>query len=156
MPATLFPPLSSEDGSALPAHLKSKFDQIKQIRDLQAKNNKDKENAMGSTRGANKDETVEPESMSSASAARDTSKTAIDNDMLEQQKIRLAAETAVAVESEISALARGVAELEELLARREKGEAVTVQIPTFPSVIPDNDDDDDDDEGDDGDSAMDI
>ena len=152
MPATLFPPLSSEDGSALPIHLKSKFDQIKQIRDLQTKNNKDKENATSSAQRANKDETVEPEPTSSTSSATDTTKRgAIDNDMLEQQKIRLAAETAVACESEISRLARAVTELEQLLARREKGEVVSVQSPTFPSIIP-NDDDDDDDEA----SAMDI
>ena len=151
MPATLFPPLSSEDGSALPIHLKSKFDQIKQIRDLQTKNNKDKENATSSAQRANKDEAVEPESTSSASSATETTKGAIDNDMLEQQKIRLAAETAVACESEISRLARAVAELEQLLARREKGEVVSVQSPAFPSIIP-NDDDDDDDEV----SAMDI
>ena len=153
MPATLFPPLSSEDGSALPIHLKSKFDQIKQIRDLQTKNNKDKENATSSAQRANKDEAVEPESTSSASSATETTKGAIDNDMLEQQKIRLAAETAVACESEISRLARAVAELEQLLARREKGEVVSVQSPTFPSVIPNDDDDDDDD---DEVSAMDI
>ena len=144
MPATLFPPLSSEDGSALPIHLKKKFDQIKQIRDLQTKNNKDKENATSSSaQRANKDETVEPEPTSSTSSATDTTKRgAIDNDMLEQQKIRLAAETAVACESEISRLARAVTELEQLLARREKGEVVSVRSPTFPSVIPNDDDDD--------------
>lgn len=143
MPATLFPPLSSEDGSALPSHLKSKFDRIKQIRDLQAKN---KENATGDTQGqgATKEETVhvEPESTSSAASAPiATARPASDNDALEQQKIQLAAETAVACESEISRLARGVRELEELLAQQERGEAtcMSVRIPTFPSIVPDED-----------------
>lgn len=143
MPATLFPPLSSEDGSALPSHLKSKFDRIKQIRDLQAKN---KENATGDTQGqgATKEETVhvEPESTSSAASAPiATARPASDNDALEQQKIQLAAETAVACETAISRLARGVAELEELLAQQERGEAtcMSVRIPTFPSIVPDED-----------------
>ena len=104
---------------------------------------------MSSAQRVNKDEAVEPESTSSASSATETTKGAIDNDMLEQQKKRLAAETAVACESEISRLARAVAELEQLLARREKGEVVSVQSPTFPSVIPNDDDDDEV-------SAMDI
>lgn len=138
MPATLFPPLSSEDGSALPSYLKSKFDRIKQIRDLQAKN---KENAT-STQGAKKDETVhvDPESTSSASATNLNAGAASDNIALEEQKIRLAAETAVACENEISRLARGVAELEELVAQQERGEAMSFRIPTFPSIVPDEDD----------------
>lgn len=139
MPITLFPPLSSEDESALPSKLKSKFDRIKQIRDLQAKN---KENATGDFQGqgATKDETVEPEPRSSAASAPIAAgRSASDNDALEQQKIRLAAETAVACEKEISRLARGVAELEELLAQQERTEAMSARIPTFPSIVPDED-----------------
>ena len=62
-----------------------------------------------------------------------------DDDALEQQKIRLAAETAVACEKEISRLARGVAELEELLAQQESGKVMSVHMPTFPSIVPDED-----------------
>ena len=140
MPATLFPPLSSEDASALPSHLKTKFDQIKQIRDLQTKN---KENATDGAigQGTKKDETEDQESTpSAASAPIATARTVIDNNALEQEKIKLAAETAVACENEISRLARGVAELEELLAQQERGEAMSVRIPTSPSIIPDEDD----------------
>lgn len=62
-----------------------------------------------------------------------------DDDALEQQKIRLAAETAVACETEISRLARGVAELERLVAQQESGEAMSVRMPAFPSIVPDED-----------------
>lgn len=135
--ATLFPPLSSEDERALPSHLQSKFDQIKKLRDLQTKN---KENATCSSQGqgAKKDETVDPESTSSeASAPIAAERSANDDGALEQQKIRLAAETAVACETEISRLARGVAELERLVAQQESGEAMSVPMPAFPSIVPD-------------------
>lgn len=139
MPATLFPPLSSEDARALPSDLQSKFDQIKKLHDSQTKN---KENATCSSKGqgAKKDETVDTESTSSAASAPIAAVRSVsDDDALEQQKIRLAAETAVACEKEISRLARGVAELEELLAQQESGKVMSVHMPTFPSIVPDED-----------------
>ena len=138
--ATLLPPLSSEDERALPSHLQSKFDQIKKLRDLQTKNKENATNATCSSKGqgAKKDETVDPEPTSSeASAPIAAARFVSDDDALEQQKIRLAAETAVACETEISRLARGVAELERLVAQQESGEAMSVRMPAFPSIVPD-------------------
>lgn len=121
MPTTLYPPLPESAGGVLPPELKAKFKQIRDIshaqRQLQEKEGKENDGKL-----VDDGETVASD--------------------LEQRKLRIAVETAVACENEISRLAKGVAELEELLARQE-GEAidpVAISFPSLPSFIPNDDD----------------
>jgi len=121
---TLFPPLELPDeggkvsenrSGVLPTEIKAKFDTIRAIQEAQKHN----QVAGGGTK-------------SSAEQAR----------KLEVINQKLAAETAVAVEEEMSRLAKGIAELEELLVSGERdaegSDPMNSSFPSLPAIIPDD------------------
>lgn len=155
---TLFPPLETreDDGGILPARLKANFETIQAIIRAQhrfgneerpksegsananAKNvGKKKRKSPSSDVGEGSDDNTENNSHRVVVERRK------DDGRLESCKLKLAVETAVAVESEISLLENGIAELEALLLRRGDDIIIDpptdIEFPALPSVIPDDD-----------------
>lgn len=136
---TLFPPLETqEDDSILPAHLKANFEAIQAIIRAQHRfKNEERSNSEGSSDVGKKRKSPTDLGTVDGSAEEDC----VDRrkDRLESCKLQLAAETAVAVESEISLLKNGIAELEALLLQQDDDlDHSEIQFPALPSVIPDD------------------
>lgn len=147
---TLFPPLETQDDgasgkSALPAELKANFEAIQAISRAQRRLEQQERilQSGGTSSGGAAGAKRKQEGAISSSVADDAGRTSSGRaEALERRKLQLAAETAVAVESEISRLTNGIAELEELLARQGETHAndpVEISFPSLPSVVPDDD-----------------
>lgn len=122
---TLYPPLSS-DGGVLPAELEAKFKQIQDITHAQ-RQLQEKEGRENDSKSAESKINIHHDEEAAAAAKE-----------LDQRKLQLAVEAAVECESEISRLAKGVSELEDLLARQEGAaiDPLAISYPSLPSVIP--------------------
>lgn len=135
---TLFPPLEAEgDGdSILPADLRANFEALQAIIRAQSRLSNEQEVPVVIDGAQVRDKSGDDEGNNAAEGEDSRLANGRKSEGLESRKRNIAMATAVAVQSEISRLTNGIAELESLLLQQGTGvNSSEIEFPALPTVV---------------------